>query len=73
MHYTHIHTPIKSFKKESALTSAERIKFRPMFNRSSKKAATQPLESIFPLRRHYNNQHQMCKAVKITLKPDNIG
>jgi len=43
----------KSFKKESALTSAERMKFRPMFNLSSKKAAQTPLESTFPLRRHY--------------------
>ena len=33
-------------------TSAERIKLRPIFNRSSRKADVQPLESIFPLRRH---------------------
>ena len=39
------------------LTSAERRKLTPMFNLSSKYAATTPFESILPLRRHCNRSY----------------
>lgn len=44
----------KHQQEYTILTSAERMKLRPIFNRSSRKADVQPLESIFPLRRHCN-------------------
>lgn len=44
-----------------------------MFNRSSKNAAQTPLESTFPLRRHYNNQHKMLKQDKMVFQPDKMG
>jgi hypothetical protein len=44
----------KQCSLELMLTSADRRKLTPMFNLSSKYAATTPFESILPLRRHCN-------------------
>lgn len=44
------------------LTSAERMKLRPILNRSSRKVDVQPLESTFPLRRHCNT-HEVSKKI----------
>lgn len=57
----------QSRRGADTLTSAERMKLRPIFNRSSRNAATQPLESIFPLRRHYNNHNRMWTVDKFKL------